>query len=126
MAPQNVMPQRSRHSSALIGDSPTVTTHRSTPSPHASAESSAPMCSRLVGELSPRATATTPAALAVNAAVAESVVTRPPSTITANSVSATVRKSSARSSSHFTICRAPVGLEVAGMTCRLLNSTSWE
>ena len=124
--PASVMSHFSRHSSALRGESPTVTTHRSTPAPHASADSMAAMCSRPVGELSPRATTTAPVARAVRSAATESAVIRPASTITAISVSEMARNSPARSSHHRTISRAPVGLDVDGMTCRLLNRTSWE
>ena len=103
-----------------------VTTQRSGPPSAAPAVIISPTCSKVVGELSLRATTTTPAAFTVRSAAAASGVIRPPSMMTAISFSEIVRNSPARSANHRAIPRAPVGLEVEGMTCRFSNSTSWE
>ena len=123
--PLNVRPWASCHSSALMGDSPTVAAHpigASTPS--GTAASASVRCSRLDSGLFSRQTATTAAAEVVNPEDAVSAVMTPPSMTTAISFSEIVRSSSAESASTLKMPRAPVGLAGAGMTCRFANSTS--
>ena len=123
--PQKVRPQVSSHSSGSMGDLPTDTAQPTGPSPLPPVSSTPLRCSRLGNWLLFPHTTTTPAARVVSSDAAVSAVMRPPSMITAISLSEMARRSSAYSQKVLKMPRAPVGLAGAGITWRFSKRTSW-
>ena len=127
MTPHSARPHFWEKSPGLHSGLPMVTTHPFGGSPTPAARMPATL-SRLDIELpeSPRATTTTPAALAVHFSVKGPGSIRPASITTAMSFSETSRRSSALAAKDSMISPVLEGLDGHGMMCRLENRTSWE
>ena len=127
MAPHSSMPHFWGKSPGPHSGLPMVTTHPFGGSPTPAARMPATL-SRLDIELpeSPRATTTTPAALAVHLSVKAPESIRPASITTAMSFSEMSRRSSALPAKDSMISRVLEGFDGHGMTCRFVNRMSWE